>query len=403
MHLSCKLGERMITYTVPLCMVYTVNDQQRSKGRILRNGHKNQLRLYAMLIATLVILVHTSGIPHSMIRYWSCKQSRDCCDEKHNIVFLKVHKTGSSTVANVLQRYGLYKDLIFALPNKTTRQLRFNYFGGIGETLDSSGIKSSKRHAEDYNILYNHVIFNDSAFLSKFPKMDFMYVTMLRDPTTQFLSSLQYFLHENISKAACENISAYLTNPAVFEPTNPYLSFTDNRQALDLGLSPTKVRDLDAIISHIMMLDEIFDLVLITEYFDESLIILKRRMCWQLKDIIYLRKNMAYKSLNITINDKDEKNLKMWNLADHYFYQYFRDKFIGILTQERNLTEEVQNYRRILNDTRIFCTSRSRRSHLDIEQTIWNPSFTVTSLDCAYMRIGELKFHTKLLWQSNVQ
>ena len=35
------------------------------------------------------------------------------------------------------------------------------------------------------------------------------------------------------------------------------------------------------------VLDKFFKLVLIREYFDESLVLLKRRLCWDLKDTIY--------------------------------------------------------------------------------------------------------------------
>lgn len=36
----------------------------------------------------------------------------------------------------------------------------------------------------------------------------------------------------------------------------------------------------DEINSYVQKLDSALDLVLITEYFDESLVLLKRRMCW---------------------------------------------------------------------------------------------------------------------------
>nr|XP_054757334.1 galactose-3-O-sulfotransferase 3-like [Lytechinus pictus] len=41
----------------------------------------------------------------------------------------------------------------------------------------------------------------------------------------------------------------------------------------------------------IRRLDRIIDLVLIAEYFDESLVILQRLMCWDFKDIVYITQN----------------------------------------------------------------------------------------------------------------
>lgn len=45
------------------------------------------------------------------------------------------------------------------------------------------------------------------------------------------------------------------------------------------------------------------DLVLIMEYFDESLILLKRKLCWELDDMLYFRLNqraIEYKENNIS-------------------------------------------------------------------------------------------------------
>lgn len=38
------------------------------------------------------------------------------CKPANNILFLKTHKTGSSTVTNILNRYGDTRSLIFAMP-----------------------------------------------------------------------------------------------------------------------------------------------------------------------------------------------------------------------------------------------------------------------------------------------
>ena len=45
-----------------------------------------------------------------------------CSTPKNNIVFLKVHKAASSTVQNILMRYGAERNLKFVLPK------RGNYF-----------------------------------------------------------------------------------------------------------------------------------------------------------------------------------------------------------------------------------------------------------------------------------
>lgn len=54
---------------------------------------------------------------------------------------------------------------------------------------------------------------------------------------------------------------------------------------------------------HIDELAEKIDLVLIMEYFDESLVLLKRELCWDLDDVVYFKLNQRseeYKQTNIT-------------------------------------------------------------------------------------------------------
>ena len=54
---------------------------------------------------------------------------------------------------------------------------------------------------------------------------------------------------------------------------------------------------------HINDLAEKIDLVLIMEYFDESLVLLKRELCWDLDDVVYFKLNQRsqeYKQLELT-------------------------------------------------------------------------------------------------------
>ncbi|XP_060571758.1 galactose-3-O-sulfotransferase 2-like [Ruditapes philippinarum] len=345
-----------------------------------------------LLMVFYMVAIHDNWITNDTVPLQS-----QTCTEKHDIVFLKIHKTGSSTIANILQRFGYYRNLNFALPNKTDGQLRYNYFGGIGDTLKLGNIIPSKPKLKKYNILYNHVIFNRKYFVKIFPKNTTVYVTMVRQPVNQFLSALLFFLHEKILDAAMNNITYYLKNASAYEPESPYLSFTNNRQALDLGFSPSKVRDKNYVRRYIKMIDRVFDLVLITEYFDESLIILKRKLCWNFKDILYMRKNKAYKTFDFQLSFEDKILLKEWAMADHLLYEHFHQKFYVTLKKEPNIMEETHYFKIILNKTQKFCNSNSNDTRLIIPASKWNKQFTVTALDCAYMMLGELSFLNKLV------
>ena len=74
-------------------------------------------------------------------------------------------------------------------------------------------------------------------------------------------------------------------------------------QIFDLGLQHKYYNDPLMIKKHIEDLAEKIDLVLIMEYFDESLVLLKRELCWDLDDVIYFKLNqrsLEYKQTEIT-------------------------------------------------------------------------------------------------------
>jgi len=78
---------------------------------------------------------------------------------------------------------------------------------------------------------------------------------------------------------------------------------------------------------HLQMIDRRFDLVMITERFAESLVLLKRQLCWSYKDL----SSPAVKNMNAKKKRVHEENVlqtlkKM--LRKHYdLYNHFYQKF----------------------------------------------------------------------------
>ena len=74
-----------------------------------------------------------------------------CSAPRKNVLFLKTHKTGSSTVQNILYRYGDRTGLTFALPVNDV------YMGTPGLFQSKHAVKSA---TGKYNILANHARYN---------------------------------------------------------------------------------------------------------------------------------------------------------------------------------------------------------------------------------------------------
>lgn len=84
------------------------------------------------------------------------------CRPKSQIVFLKTHKTASSSILNILYRFGDSRNLTFALPLKKHSQMFYPFF------FDSRFVKRF-RSGRDFNIMCNHMRFRKSevSFIGK--------------------------------------------------------------------------------------------------------------------------------------------------------------------------------------------------------------------------------------------
>ena len=201
------------------------------------------------------------------------------CIEKRNIFFLKIAKTGSTTVQQLLLRFGMMRNLSFMLfvnkwayPSRTFSHLL------LPEPNRSTGFDGR------YNILCDHTIYSESEVKQLMPQ-DTFYLTNLRHPFTHVKSYINYydkFTKLNISKKK-DFLEDLLRNPQQHDREN----ITRNIMARFFGLKDN-VSDLAAGDALIKQIDAKFHLVLIMERIDESLVLMKRRLCWSSKDILFL-------------------------------------------------------------------------------------------------------------------
>ena len=88
-------------------------------------------------------------------------QSETTCTPKNHIFFLKTHKTGSSTILNILYRYGDSRNLTFALPVYRGAQL------GYPQLFTANFVEGFRSHrVDEYHIMCNHLKFRKSEVRS---------------------------------------------------------------------------------------------------------------------------------------------------------------------------------------------------------------------------------------------
>lgn len=84
------------------------------------------------------------------------------CQPKNHIVFLKTHKTASSTILNILYRYGDSHNLTFALPLNMHSQLFYPAFFAAHFV---EGVRT--RSVKEFHILCNHMRFSSQEVSPK--------------------------------------------------------------------------------------------------------------------------------------------------------------------------------------------------------------------------------------------
>lgn len=119
--------------------------------------------------------------------YVETNETDDTCSPATKIFFLKTHKTGSSTIQNILLRFGEDNELNFALPRGSAAHT-FPY----NDKLALNMVRPSKK-GNDFDILLNHLHYNEYAVDRIMPDDDVFKFSVLREPGAQLESTMDYY------------------------------------------------------------------------------------------------------------------------------------------------------------------------------------------------------------------
>ncbi|XP_049644683.1 galactose-3-O-sulfotransferase 4 [Suncus etruscus] len=310
------------------------------------------------------------------------------CPPRQHLVFLKTHKSGSSSVLNLLHRYGDQHGLRFALPTR--------YQFGYPRLFQASRVKGYQ--PEDggtqppFHILCHHMRFNLKEVLRVMPSDSFFF-SIVRDPAALARSAFSYYKSTSSAFRKAPSLAAFLANPRTFyrpgargdhyarnllwfdfglpfppeskiTKGNPYAA--QDPSSLQLRVLPSRggprAHTLDPNIlvhpatpgapGHSQMastasldpgsssfiqwsldwLDSVFDLVMVAEYFDESLVLLADALCWGLDDVVGFMHNAQARGQpglsdgagGLTAEDRQlNARARAWNNLDWALYVHF--------------------------------------------------------------------------------
>ncbi|KII60790.1 Galactosylceramide sulfotransferase [Thelohanellus kitauei] len=160
-----------------------------------------------------------------------------------------------------------------------------------------------------------------------FPKNNTFYLTILRHPVPQWASIFTYFNKKSLTNKTT----------SLFDSMNNYMDFYENYKKkilgawgrnpnfYDLGYDESTLTDNQSISTLIQTIDDSFDFVMITELWEESVLLLKEKMCMSIDEIIMFEVNSRIvKSPELPESLKDR--ILEFNNADHQLYDYFYQK-----------------------------------------------------------------------------
>ena len=336
-------------------------------------------------------------------------------DEIQQVIFAKVHKAASSTLQNILLRFAMARELDVLLPRAQ------DHINEFGPKIDPRVLIEHAR-GQQFNILCNHLVFNAQEVAAYIPSSAFRF-GILRDPLSQALSALQYYttyylnpgttMWSAVRKYARDPVKGFLDNPHEFcNERSAYETqrcTLDNRMSMDLGFDTSRMfqskRNKTKIQEFVSQIERQFDLMLISEYFDESMVLLRRYLHWQMKDIIYLRVNAAVaenKSKYVWRRDVQPdtiqlRTFKQWAAVDIALYEHFLPEFLKKIKKEHLFHEEVAAFKEIRSNVADFCKNprNSTGQVLNIPDSRWTQKFSVSVSDCEVMRFAEAQIVQK--------
>lgn len=201
----------------------------------------------------------------------------------------------------------------------------------------------------------------DHQEVAKLLPPDAVYVTILRDPVDLFESSFHYY-HRVVPltwRIDGENkLAEFLKHPQTFYSPEAFNSFyLKNLLFFDFGFDNNLEADDPRVMRDVHSLSKRFHLVLIAEYFEESLILLKETLCWNMEDILYFKLNARRSSSVSRLTPEFRAKALQWNGADWRLYQHFNATFwarVDAFGRDR-MKQEVKELRRRNAEMKAIC------------------------------------------------
>ncbi|XP_056156644.1 galactose-3-O-sulfotransferase 4 isoform X2 [Lampris incognitus] len=275
------------------------------------------------------------------------------CQPRTHVMFLKTHKTASSTVLNMLYRYGEERDLHFALP--------LGYQLGYPLPFNAHRVKGYRGpRAVEFHIMANHMRFNKPE-VEKVMPANTLYFSIIRDPVALAESSFAYYKEVAPAFRKAKGLGDFADDPKkYYDPHLRNNHYARNLLWFDFGMDHNANFSTGLARHGVAMIRQAFKLILVSEYFDQSMVLLRHALCWPLDAVVSFSLNArqqkpssfgglgrswvgkaavaaagvgvrggrgAKEPPNLSLTDEQREKLRDWNALDWYLYKAFNQTF----------------------------------------------------------------------------
>ncbi|XP_061684442.1 galactose-3-O-sulfotransferase 2 [Syngnathoides biaculeatus] len=171
--------------------------------------------------------------------------------------------------------------------------------------------------------------------------------------------------------AMMESIFIYYKSIPAFHKTQSLDDFLDNRfqnysssvlnnhyahniMAFDFGFNnnvSAAIEDFEERTNrYIAAVEQDFQLILISEYFEESMILLKHSLCWSFDDVVSFKLNSRNERTRHSLLPMTAEKIKRWNALDWRIYTHFNRTFwhkVDTLIGREQMKVEVAHLKRL--------------------------------------------------------
>ena len=314
--------------------------------------------------------------------------------------FVKNHKCGTMTLTTMFLRSAEEKGLEIALPNSSSWKLDW--------PNPVRNVHPSRKPSQKYDALVLHAMY-DRVTWDRIMEPGYKRISILRSPFEQFKSFFNFFFVYYIvkwkrdlqnQKTDLSEFDEFLANPSRY--VNYMYIPSKNVQAFNFGFNRSIEETRDELFedNFVEKIHKEFDLMLITDYMNESMVLLKEEFCWDLPDVLFSMKNdrpyRNFRDKNVAhqLEIEREEKYKKWATLDYKLFNKFNKTFWLKVRSIKNFEEKLESYQSILNRVSLFCRKNTKSSALTISESenYWKESFQIDKVFCSRWKLKTYEY-----------